>query len=136
MMLHISIPRSMSMPVELAADHPTFELGGNIVTSLAAPARGAKEAALFRIEVPPGGGLAPHHHDHLDVFAVGSGSLTFHIDDATFDLATGDSVVVPTGAVHHLEAGPSGATILVTMLAGTKLIRQDDGTSSVPPWVS
>jgi hypothetical protein len=35
-----------------------------------------------------------------------------------------------------VEAGPDGATIVVTMLAGTKLIREDDGTVLVPPWVS
>ena len=124
------------MPVERAEDHPTFELGGNTITSLAAPSRGADEAALFRIEVPPHGGLPPHHHDHLDVFAVGSGSGTFHIDDASFELAAGDSFVVPIGAVHYLEAGDAGATIVVTMLAGTKLVRADDGSEVVPPWVS
>ncbi len=69
------------MPVERADDHPIFELGGNTVTSLAAPSRGAREAALFRISLPPGGGLPPHHHDHLDVFAVEAGGGTFHIDD-------------------------------------------------------
>ena len=61
------------MPVERAADHPTFEIGGNAVTSFAAPARGAKEAALFQIELPPGGGLPPHRHDHFDVFTVTAG---------------------------------------------------------------
>lgn len=124
------------MSVERVADHPTFELGGNTITSLAAPARGADEAALFRIELPPGGGLPAHHHDHLDVFAVESGGGTFYIDDEPFELATGDSVVVPIGAVHYLVAGPDGAAIVVTMLAGTKLIRADDGTEIVPPWVS
>lgn len=124
------------MSVERVVDHPTFELGGNTITSLAAPARGADEAALFRIEVPPGGGLPAHHHDHLDVFAVESGSGTFHIDQEAFELSTGDSVVVPIGAVHYLEAGPDGASIVVTMLAGTKLVRADDGTEIVPPWVS
>jgi quercetin dioxygenase-like cupin family protein len=120
------------VPVERADDHPTFELGGNTVTSLAAPSRGADEAALFRIAVPPGGGLPAHHHDHLDVFAVEAGGGTFHIDD---ELSAGDSVVVPVGAVHYLEAGDAGATIVVTMLAGTKLVRDDDGTEIVPPWV-
>jgi quercetin dioxygenase-like cupin family protein len=124
------------MPVERAADHPTFELGGNTVTSLAAPSRGADEAALFRIEVPPGGGLRAHHHDHLDVFSVESGGGEFQIDDAVMTLATGDSVVVPVGAVHRLTAGSDGATIVVTMLANTKLIREDDGSIVVPPWVS
>ena len=124
------------MSVERVADHPTFELGGNTITSLAAPARGADEAALFRIELPPGGGLPAHHHDHLDVFAVERGGGTFHIDEDAFELAAGDSVVVPIGAVHYLEAGPDGAAIVVTMLAGTKLIRADDGVEIVPPWVS
>jgi quercetin dioxygenase-like cupin family protein len=125
-----------TVPVERTADHPTFELGGNTITSLAAPSRGAHEAALFRISLPPGGGLPAHHHDHLDVFAVEAGGGTFHIDDASFELAAGDSVVVPVGAVHYLEAGDDGASIVVTMLAGTTLVRADDGSEIVPPWVS
>ena len=51
------------MPVERADEHPVFELGGNTITSLAAPSRGADEAALYRVEVPAGGGLPPHRHD-------------------------------------------------------------------------
>jgi quercetin dioxygenase-like cupin family protein len=123
------------MPVEPAADHPTFALGTTTVTSLAAPSRGADEAALFRADLPPGGGLPPHHHDHLDVFTLVAGGGTFHIGDDTFELAVGDSAVVPIGAIHHLEAGPEGASIVVTMLAGTKLVRAD-GSETVPPWVS
>ena len=124
------------MPVESADEHPTFELGGNTITSLAAPSRGADEAALYRVDVPPGGGLPPHRHDHLDVFLVATGGGTFHIDDESFELAAGDSGVVPIGAVHRLEAGEAGATIVVTMLGGTKLVRTADGSEVVPPWVS
>jgi quercetin dioxygenase-like cupin family protein len=124
------------MTVERAADHPSFELGGNTVTSLAAPSRGAHEAALFRIQVPPLGGLPAHHHDHLDVFAVDMGGGEFHIDEEVFQLSAGDSVVVPTGAVHYLVAGPEGASVVGTMLAHTKLIREDDGSVIVPPWVA
>ena len=123
------------MSVERSADHPTFELGGNAVTSFAAPSRGAVEAALYRVDVPAAGGLPPHHHDHLDVFTVTRGGGTFFLGDETFDLSVGDSVVVPVGVRHYLEAGPDGASIIVTMVAGTKLIR-DDGSEVVPPWVS
>ncbi|MBI3647435.1 MAG: cupin domain-containing protein [Actinobacteria bacterium] len=123
------------MPVERAADHPMFELGGNTIVSFAAPSRGAGEAALYRADLPPGGGLPPHSHDHLDVFTVTAGGGTFHLEDETFELAVGDSAVVPIGVRHHLEAGPEGASIVVTMVPGTKLIR-DDGTEVVPPWVS
>jgi quercetin dioxygenase-like cupin family protein len=124
------------MPVERAADHPTFEIGGNAVTSFAAPARGAEEAALFRIELPAGGGLPPHRHDHFDVFTVTAGGGAVHLEDEVSTLAIGDSVVVPPDTLHWLVAGDDGATIVVTMLAGTKLIREDDGSVVVPPWVS
>jgi quercetin dioxygenase-like cupin family protein len=122
------------MPVERAADHPTFGLGGNTITSLAAPARGSAETALYRADLPPGGGLPPHHHDHFDVFTVVAGSGTFHLGEETYELVTGDAVVVPIGIRHYLEAGSDGASIVVAMLPGTKLIR-DDGSEVVPEWV-
>ena len=123
------------MPIERAADHPTFELGGNAITSLAAPARGSDETALFRIDLPPGGALPAHQHDHFDVFTVTAGTATRHIGDDAADVEVGDAVVVPPETVHWLTAGDGGVSIVVTMLAQTKLIRADDGSVTVPPWV-
>jgi len=123
------------MPLERADEHPRHDLGGNTITSLAAPARGSTEVALFRTEVPSGGGLPRHRHDHLDVFTVERGGGTFSIGEERFAVAPGDTVVVPIGEWHHLEAGSEGATITVAMLGGTKLVRED-GSESVPPWVS
>jgi quercetin dioxygenase-like cupin family protein len=123
------------MPVERAADHPSYDIGGNAVTSFAAPERGSEETALFRIDLPAGGGLPPHRHDHYDVFAMTAGSGVIHLDGEPSELSAGDSVVVPPDALHWLEAGPEGATIIVTMVPGTKLIREDDGSVVVPPWV-
>jgi quercetin dioxygenase-like cupin family protein len=123
------------MPVERAADHPTFELGGNTIVSLAAPARGSDEVALFRIDLPEGGGLPRHHHDHHDVLVIESGGGTFHLGEEAVAMDTGDSMVVPVGVWHHFVAGPGGASIVATMLGGTKLVRED-GSVTVPPWVS
>ena len=123
------------MPVERAADHPVHELGGNVITSLTAPSRGSDETALFRIVLPPGSGLPPHRHDHFDAFAVIAGGGTVHLGTEAIEVTEGDSAVVPTGVRHWLDAGPAGVTILVTMVAATKLIR-DDGSESVPPWVA
>ena len=69
------------MPVARADDHPSFELGGNTITGFASPSRGATECILYRVEVPPGGGLPPHRHDHQDVFTVAAGSGRIFIDD-------------------------------------------------------
>jgi len=122
------------MPVERAADHPMFELGGNLITSFAAPARGSDEAALYRVDMPPGKGLPAHRHDHFDVFLVMKGTATLHLGDETFELAVGDSVMVPIGVRHVLQAGADGVSILVTMLGGTQMFR-DDGIDMVPEWV-
>ena len=123
------------MAVERAEEHPTFEVGGNTITSLAAPARGADEAALFRIDLPARGALPRHHHDHLDVFTVERGSVTLHVDEETYDVEEGDSAVVPIGAWHFFVAGDIGASVIVTMLGGTMMFKED-GSSNVPPWVS
>jgi quercetin dioxygenase-like cupin family protein len=136
MMRPCTTGRSTPVPIERAADHPTFELGGNAITSLAAPARGSDETALFRIDLPAGGALPAHHHDHFDVFTVTAGSASMHIEDDAREVGVGDAVVVPPEAIHWLEAGPDGASIVVTMLAHTKLFREDDGSVGVPPWVS
>ncbi len=125
-----------SMPVESAADHPSFELGGNTITSLAAPSRGSDETALFRVDLPPGGAIPSHRHDHFDVFTVTAGDATFHLDEHVHQMVLGDAAVVPIGSLHWLEAGEGGASIIVTMVAGTKLIQEADGVEVVPPWVS
>lgn len=122
------------MPIERASDHPTFELGGNTITSYAAPARGSDETAFYRVDVPPGKGLPAHRHDHFDVFLVVAGAATLHIGDETTELTIGDSVMVPIGVRHVLEAGADGCSIMVTMLGGTQMFR-DDGIDMVPEWV-
>jgi len=122
------------MPIERAADHPTFELGATTITSFAAPARGSDETALYRADLPPGQSLPAHRHDHLDVFLVVAGGATFHLGDEIAELSEGDSVMVPIGVRHVLEAGPEGCSIVVTMLGGTQMFRED-GVDLVPEWV-
>jgi quercetin dioxygenase-like cupin family protein len=122
------------MPIERADDHPIFELGGNTITSFAAPARGSDETALYRVDLPPGKGLPAHRHDHFDVFLVIAGGASLELGDETVELAEGDSVMVPIGVRHVLEAGADGCSILVTMLGGTQMFR-DDGIDKIPEWV-
>jgi quercetin dioxygenase-like cupin family protein len=121
------------MPVSRSVDSPKFQLNDASVTGLMAPSSGSTECILYRVQMPAGVGLPPHRHDHEDVFTVTEGSGTVHIDDETHDLAPGDTVAVPTGALHWVVPGDDGCTIVVTMLAGTLFIRPD-GSSSVPPW--
>ena len=112
-----------AVPVERADDHPIFELGGNTITSLAAPEPGGRRGRDV-----PHRRAARRRAARRTVTTTWTSSRcwteagTFHIDDDSFAIAVGDSVVVPIGAVHYLEAGDDGATIVATMLGGTKLM--------------
>jgi quercetin dioxygenase-like cupin family protein len=122
------------MPVARAADNPTFQVNTSTVTGLMAPSRGSTECILFRIDVPSGFEFLPRHrHDHEDLFTISAGTAVVHIDDEEFEVGVGDSVVVPTGALHWIDAGAEGCTLFVTMLAGTLLIK-DDADPVVPAW--
>ncbi|GIU98378.1 MAG: hypothetical protein KatS3mg013_2181 [Actinomycetota bacterium] len=123
------------MPVERAADHPTFDLAGNAVTSYAAPGRSGSEVALFRVELPAGSAVPRHHHDHTESFVVLAGSGTMHLGEEAVAVGEGDVVVVPVGTWHRLEAGAHGVTIVSAMPASTRFTRED-GSTSVPPWVA
>lgn len=121
------------MPILRAADAPTFEVGGNTLTSFSAPSRGSQEVLLYRVDVPPGGGLPLHRHDHDDVFTLVEGTATVRLDgEPAAELGPGDTVVARAGMLHPVTAGEQGAVLMVAMLAGTLFIT-DDG-ERVPPW--
>ncbi len=86
------------------------------------------------MDLPPGKGLPAHRHDHFDVFLIVAGGATFQLGDETTELAVGDSVMVPIDVRHVLEAGPDGCSIIVTMLGGTMMFRED-GIEGSPEWV-
>jgi quercetin dioxygenase-like cupin family protein len=123
------------VPVFKASDHPQFDFGGNTITGLASPGRGTTENAMFRVELPPGGSIPRHRHDHEDLFAViaGAGSVTIGQEESPLEM--GDVVLVPTGQWHQVVAGEGGIGLLVAMLGGTRTYLED-GTDRVPPWVS
>jgi len=63
-------------------------------------------AALFELTVPAGERLtAPaHSHDRYEETMYGlSGVLTWTVDGATFDVAPGQSLCIPRGAVHRFD---------------------------------
>ncbi len=84
------------MSIERADDHPTHESSGNTITSLAAPARGASEVALFRTELPPGGALPRHRHDHNHLEAGADGAtITVAMPGGTKLIREDGSEIVP-----------------------------------------
>jgi quercetin dioxygenase-like cupin family protein len=65
------------------------------------------------VALDPGGAMGAHRNDSVDVLVVvlaGTGIVT--IGDEPTEVADGDALVVPRGAVRSTSAGPSGLRYL------------------------
>jgi quercetin dioxygenase-like cupin family protein len=62
----------------------------------------------------PGDTYAPHRHGYEKVLYCVEGSITFVLEGTgeRLDLAAGDRMVLPAGAVHGAEVGPHGCTCI------------------------
>jgi len=58
-----------------------------------------------------GGIGVPHSHPHVQSTFVGSGRFEFMVDGETRPLGPGDSLIVPSNAVHSCQALEAGHLI-------------------------
>jgi quercetin dioxygenase-like cupin family protein len=115
-------------------DAPMFELGGVRVRGGASPSRGASDLLLYRVILGDDARMPRHTHDHDEVYQVASGSATAVIGDESFDVAEGDTVIIPAGAEHEAYVdGGRRAEFVSSMPAGTVMIRQN-GERVTPAW--
>ncbi len=94
----------MSAPVDLAAAP-----GG------AGPLWGMQSDELNAtlLAWPPGGGVAEHVNDHLEVLLVIlGGSARVTLDGAEHELATGNLLLLPRGCTRAITAGGDGVRYL------------------------
>jgi mannose-6-phosphate isomerase-like protein (cupin superfamily) len=57
--------------------------------------------SFFVVRSPPGRGPELHRHPYEETFVVLEGRATFSVGDRTVEVAAGQIVVVPAGAVHR-----------------------------------
>ncbi|WP_347312089.1 cupin domain-containing protein [Defluviimonas sp. SAOS-178_SWC] len=95
---------------------PAGHFGGLKSTDIV-PFAGRNYAVQMAI-VPPGGGGHSHHHETLDqIFYIVGGQLTFTVGDETFELKTGQSVLLEPMDPHGtLNEGASDTTVLVVTI--------------------
>ena len=77
--------------------------------------------AVFEFDVPAGSKVAaPHSHDGYEETVYGlDGVLTWTVDGAPTDVAPGEALVIPRGAVHHFDnAGDLDASALAIVTPG------------------
>lgn len=69
--------------------------------------------SIHLLEFRPGARFSLHRHrDRTETFWVLRGTFRATIGDAVSDLSVGESISVPHGALHRLEAGALGGLVL------------------------
>lgn len=73
------------------------------------------EYAIIEMNVPPGGGPAPHaHKDTEEVFYVARGEVDFHTENGVHKAKAGDTIRIPPGgAIHAFKNTSENETTLI-----------------------
>jgi quercetin dioxygenase-like cupin family protein len=122
------------MPIIRAESAPQFAWPGLSVTGLAAPSRGARETSVWRLRLEPGAPGAPHSLDREEIFVALAGRALVVLDGEHFELAVGDTLIVPAGQEFSLAcAGGERFEAMAMAPAGVRA-NLAGGESFAPPW--
>jgi len=58
----------------------------------------------------------PHEHDQIEIAVCISGDGIVLVEDKTYEVAPGDSVIIPPGATHWMEPAKSDVTMVMIIL--------------------
>lgn len=122
------------MPVITADDAPVFDTGGNVITGLAAPSRGARDVAAWRVRLAPDNPSPVHALTREETFVVLSGALTARFDGHDETATAGGALIVPSGVRFSLVAVDGPAEAVCVLPVGGQAIT-DEGTFT-PPWAT
>jgi quercetin dioxygenase-like cupin family protein len=122
------------MPVIRGATAPTYDLDHARFTGLAAPSRGSRENAAWRVSLAAGAPALPHSLDREEIIVAVSGAAVAHLDGEKQEVAAGDAIVVAAGQPFALE-NPHGEPFeAIAILPAGGRAAFPDGEPFVPPW--
>jgi quercetin dioxygenase-like cupin family protein len=108
-----------------------------VMTTLASPALGGAAAPIWKVEAAAGTAGPVHHIDAEQVWTILDGTVTVTVADATTDLASGDTAVIPADTARRLTPGPEGFTAVITGPAGMQAYMPGKETEKMtPPWTA
>jgi mannose-6-phosphate isomerase-like protein (cupin superfamily) len=122
------------MPIIPASDAPNFDIPGVRFTGLAAPSRGARETAVWRLSMAPATKPLTHRLTHEEVFVALAGKGRFKIGAEEFDVAAGGAVIVPSDTDFSLSNPHDKPfeAVAVLPVGGRAMI--GDAPPFTPPW--
>ena len=122
------------MPHIAAAEAPTFNLPGTRFTGLAAPSRGARENAVWRVSLEPGTPPRVHQLTREEILVATSGAAIASLNGEEIHLCIGDALIIPAFAEFSLaNPGDVSFEAVAVLPVGARAI-MEDGALFAPPW--
>ena len=91
------------------------------------------EYEVFEIDSVRGSFVPPHRHPWPESYYVLHGRMSVQVGSKRYDLAPGESLTVPTGAVHTIEATSAAVKFLaVSLTDGTGKLFADLDANIAP----
>jgi mannose-6-phosphate isomerase-like protein (cupin superfamily) len=121
------------IPAETA---PRFEMHGAQFTGLAAPSRGARESAVWRVRLAAGTTPVTHRLTREEVFVALSGTARVTLDGETFDFPGGAALIVPADTDFALSNAIEEPFEAVVVLPVGGMAQVGDAAPFTPPWAA
>lgn len=124
------------MPFISAADAPLFKIPGAHFIGLAAPSRGSRENALWRVTLEPKTSAHPHRLTREEIFVVIAGNATAIVGDQQYELHPGSALVVPPHTEFSLTNSGNDCfeAVAVLPVGGEAIVGTDPPFT--PPWAA
>ena len=72
-----------------------------------------ERSSMAVVQIPPGGGLAPHYHqEHDELMIMVEGQCRFRLGDGELMASAGEVVAAPAGTVHAPVFSKDGCLML------------------------
>ena len=119
-----------------AASAPSFALPGVTFTTLSSPGLGARENAVWLVQMEPGRPGQPHRISREETFVALSGVAEVTVDGQLHVLGAGQALAVPAGAQLSMgNPGPGRFEAIAVLPVGATVSMQGDAPF-VPPWAA
>lgn len=115
-----------------AACNQSHSLGGNHVTGLATPTRGASQTEMWIGRMDAGSATPPHSHDTEEIVHILAGSGRATVGDREARYEAGDTLILPPGIVHQIFADTPTGFVSAMPMGGT--VRLPDASALDLPW--
>ena len=124
------------MPYIPSSEAKVFKIPntGTTFTGLAAPSRGSKENAVWRVTVEPGTPARVHQLTREEILIVTTGSATASINGSVISFNAGDALVVPPFTNFSLANPHQTAFEAIVVLPVGAQAMMEGGEPFVPPW--